>query len=73
VIRSGFRTTDFGIWKRLKSIKFLTDATLLAEFGVKSAQVARQVLAAGFDGAAVRSKIVRLLEEENYSTLEEFI
>jgi hypothetical protein len=30
-------------------------------------------VAAGFDGAALRSKIVRLLEEENYSTLEEFI
>ncbi|MCL6574090.1 MAG: tryptophan synthase subunit alpha [Bacillus sp. (in: Bacteria)] len=62
-------TTLPSFFQRVRS---LTDATLMAGFGVKNAQVARQVLDAGFNGVVVGSEIVRLLEEDRTS-LGDFI
>ncbi|WP_240035165.1 tryptophan synthase subunit alpha [Neobacillus notoginsengisoli] len=51
----------------------ITDAALMAGFGIKSARDVGQVLGAGFDGVVVGSQIVRLIEKNNQTSYNAFI
>jgi tryptophan synthase alpha chain len=55
-----------------EKIRKLTNAALMAGFGIKTPIIAKQVLQAGFDGVVVGSEIVRIIEE-NSKVLSSFI
>ena len=56
-----------------RRVRGLTNATLMAGFGVKTSQVVEEVFQTGFDGVVVGSEIVRIIETGNSSALVDFI
>jgi tryptophan synthase alpha chain len=56
-----------------RRIRSLTDAVLMAGFGVKSAALAEQVWNCGFEGVVVGSEIVRLVETQDQNKITTFI
>ncbi|OLO39193.1 tryptophan synthase subunit alpha [Alkalihalophilus pseudofirmus] len=56
-----------------KKIRKLSNATLMAGFGIKNANLVREIIACGFDGVVVGSEIVKTMEKEPTEKLIEFI
>ncbi|WP_174727535.1 tryptophan synthase subunit alpha [Mesobacillus harenae] len=56
-----------------KKLRSLTDAVLMAGFGIKSSETAEKVIKSGFDGIVVGSEIVRIVEKNNKNILIDFV
>mgnify|MGYP001263483807 CR=1 FL=1 len=54
-------------------IRNLTDAKLMAGFGIKNGQIAKRIFEVGYDGIVVGSEMVRLVSLEEYEALDDLI
>lgn len=54
-------------------IRNLTDAKLMAGFGIKNGQIAKQIFEVGYDGIVVGSEMVRLVSLEDHEALDDLI
>ncbi len=57
-------------YKRMRKI---TDAKLMAGFGIKNQDIAEKIFEVGYDGIVVGSEFVRLVATENEAALHQFI
>ena len=56
-----------------KRIRKLTDAKLMAGFGIKNSEIAQEIFYVGFDGIVIGSEIVRLVNTGDENELLQFV